>query len=150
MHAMIKGPFERFSNASNSGDVAAGADSEDASVVEAYIEALEQAICRLADKSAAARELREAADAAWSEAKADNSEEAEASEDDADDDEPLTTDTPCGLCGGRMGIGPAFTYVNVDNVKRHVHEHCFNSDRYLDDDERAASGKRLDALFGEE
>ena len=138
MHAMVKGPFERVSNAINSGDFAAGADSEDAAVVEAYIEALEQIVYRLADKSEAARELREAASVAWREAKV------------GADDEPLTTDTPCGLCGGRMGIGPAFTYVNVDNVKRHVHEHCFNSDRYLDDDERAASGKRLDALFGEE
>ena len=137
MHAMIKGPFERVSNAINSGDFAAGADSEDAAVVEAYIEALEQIVYRLADKSEAARELREAASVAWREAKV------------GADDEPLTTDTPCGLCGGRMGIGPAFTYVNVDNVKRHVHEHCFNSDRYLDDDERAASGKRLDALFEE-
>ena len=138
MQAMIKGPFERVSSAINSGDFAAGADSEDAAVVEAYIEALEQIVYRLADKSEAARELREAASVAWREAKV------------GADDEPLTTDTPCGLCGGRMGIGPAFTYVNVDNVKRHVHEHCFNSDRYLDDDERAASGKRLDALFGEE
>ena len=148
MHAMIKGPFERVSNAINSGDFAAGADSEDASVVEAYIEALEQAICRLADKSEAARELREAAEAAWREAKAsEDDDEAEASED--DDEDPLTTDTPCGLCGGRMGIGPAFTYVNADNAKRHVHAHCFNGDRYLDDDERKASDERLDALFGE-
>ena len=137
MHAMIKGPFERISNAINSRDFAAGADSEDASVVEAYIKTLEQAIYRLADKNEAARELREAAEVAWSEAKA------------GADDEPLTTDTPCGLCGDRMGIGPAFTYVNVDNVKRHVHAHCFNGDRYLDDDERAASDERLDALFGE-
>jgi len=149
MHAMIKGPFERVSNAINSGDFAAGADSEDASVIEAYIEALEQTIYRLSNEKEAARELREAAEAAWSEAKADaDGEEAEASEDDVDE-EPLTTDTPCGLCGSRMGIGPALTYVNVDNIKRHVHARCFNGDRYLDDDERKASDERLDAMFEE-
>ena len=143
MHAMIKGPFERVSNAINSGDFAAGADSEDASVIEAYIEALEQAICRLADKSEAARELREAAEAAWREAKADTDAA------DGDDEEPTTTDTSCGLCGDRIGLAPARTYVNVDNIKRWTHARCFNGDRYLDDDERKASDERLDAMFEE-